>query len=101
LRSRIVVAAHANGYNIVFVVTAGLSARAVQLHGQPVLASVLPAFPVENWRIAPIVIMRHARGRRCCRRRAEGQLAVIPIPKIRSLDEISLRELGQGAEVTY
>jgi ethanolamine ammonia-lyase small subunit len=54
-------APYANGYDLAIVVTAGLSARAVQLHAQPVLASVLPAFFAENWRIAPIVIVRHGR----------------------------------------
>jgi ethanolamine ammonia-lyase small subunit len=56
-----VLAPYANGYDLAIVVTAGLSARAVQLHAQPVLASVLPAFFAENWQIAPIVIVRHGR----------------------------------------
>lgn len=54
-------APYANGYDLVFVVTAGLSARAVQLHAQPVLASVLPALRADNWRIAPVVIVRYGR----------------------------------------
>lgn len=49
------------GYDIVFVVTAGLSAGAVQTHAGPVLASVLPALHAEHWRIAPLVLVRQGR----------------------------------------
>ena len=52
---------HAHGYDVVFVVTDGLSARAVQMHTQPVLAAVLPVLRAEGWRIAPLVIVRHGR----------------------------------------
>lgn len=54
-------ASHQAGYDVVFVVTAGLSARAVQAHAQPLLASLLPALRAEEWRIAPLVIVRHGR----------------------------------------
>ena len=54
-------APHAGRYDVAFVVTDGLSARAVQTHAQPTLAGVLPALRAEGWRIAPIVVVRHGR----------------------------------------
>jgi ethanolamine ammonia-lyase small subunit len=48
-------------YDVVFVVTEGLSAGAVQAHASPVLAQVLPALAHEGWRIAPIVLVRLGR----------------------------------------
>jgi ethanolamine ammonia-lyase small subunit len=54
-------AQHANGYDVVLVVTDGLSARATQLHAEPVLAGVLPALRAEGWRIAPLVVVRQGR----------------------------------------
>ncbi len=54
-------APHAGAYDIVFVVADGLSARAVQMHAQPVLEGVLPALRADGWRIAPLVIVRHGR----------------------------------------
>jgi ethanolamine ammonia-lyase small subunit len=50
-----------NGFDVVFVVADGLSARAVQTHAKPVLADVLPLLRAEGWRIAPLVIARHGR----------------------------------------
>src|SRR5262249_26221077 len=52
-----ILAPHAGCYDLVFVVTAGLAARAVQNHAHSVLAAVLPALNAENWRIAPVVIV--------------------------------------------
>ena len=61
-RAEAALAPHAgSGYDVVFVVTDGLSARAVQMHAAPVLAGVLPALRAEGWRIAPLVIVRHGR----------------------------------------
>lgn len=54
-------ALYAGTYDIVFVVTDGLSARAVQAHAQPLLADVLPALRADGWRIAPIIVVRHGR----------------------------------------
>ena len=48
-------------HDIVFVLTDGLSARAVQTHARPVLAVALPALRAAAWRIAPLVIVRHGR----------------------------------------
>ena len=48
-------------YDAVFVVADGLSARAVLLHAQPVLAHTLAALRAEGWNIAPLVIVRHGR----------------------------------------
>jgi ethanolamine ammonia-lyase small subunit len=52
---------HAGRYDVVFVVTEGLSAGAVQTHTCPVLAQVLPTLGREAWRIAPIVFVRLGR----------------------------------------
>jgi len=52
---------HAGRYDIVFVITDGLSARAVATHAQPVLAQAVQAMRAEDWRIAPLVIVRHGR----------------------------------------
>jgi ethanolamine ammonia-lyase small subunit len=54
-------AAHAGQYDVVFVVSDGLSARAVQTHAAPIMAAVLPALRTDNWRIAPFVVARHGR----------------------------------------
>lgn len=56
-----VLAPHAGRRDVVFVVTDGLSARAVQAHAQPALACVLPALRAEGWRIAPLVVVRLGR----------------------------------------
>ncbi len=54
-------APYKDGYDVAFVITAGLSARAVQSHARPVLASLLPALRADHWRIAPFVIVRRGR----------------------------------------
>lgn len=54
-------AAHAGPYDVVFVVSDGLSARAVQTHAAPVVAALLPALPAESWRVAPLVVVQHGR----------------------------------------
>ena len=54
-------AAHAGDFDIVFVVTDGLSARAVQTHAQPALARLLPTLRAEGCRIGPFIIVRHGR----------------------------------------
>ena len=52
---------HGSGYDVAFVIADGLSACAVQMHAEPVLADLLPVLRVEGWRIAPLVIARHGR----------------------------------------
>jgi ethanolamine ammonia-lyase small subunit len=52
---------HAGRYDVVFIVTDGLSARAIQTHAQPVLAHAVPALSGEGWRVAPFVVVRHGR----------------------------------------
>jgi ethanolamine ammonia-lyase small subunit len=42
-------------------VSDGLSARAVEMHAAPVLAAMLPMLRKDEWRIAPLVIVRHGR----------------------------------------
>jgi ethanolamine ammonia-lyase small subunit len=52
---------HAGSYDAVFVITDGLSARAVQSHASPTLAGALSTLRNEGWRIAPLVLVRHGR----------------------------------------
>jgi ethanolamine ammonia-lyase small subunit len=54
-------AAHIGSYDLVFVVSDGLSAGAVHTHAQPVLAGVLQVLRAQGWRIAPLVIVRYGR----------------------------------------
>jgi ethanolamine ammonia-lyase small subunit len=54
-------APHAGSYDIVIVLADGLSARAVQTHGHPVVAGALLALQGDGWRIAPLVIASHGR----------------------------------------
>jgi ethanolamine ammonia-lyase small subunit len=54
-------APHAAAYDVVFAVTDGLSARAVEMHAAPVLAAVLPLLRKDEWTIAPLVIVRQGR----------------------------------------
>jgi len=49
----------AGGWDAVFVLADGLSAKAVQLHAVPLLRSVLVKLP--GWRIAPVVLASQAR----------------------------------------
>jgi ethanolamine ammonia-lyase small subunit len=53
--------AHAGTYDLAFVISDGLSARAVQEHARPVLADFLPQLRAQNWRIAPLVVARYGR----------------------------------------
>ena len=48
-----------SGYDVVFVVADGLSARAVAAHAEPLLSEVLPR--LSDWRIAPLVVARLGR----------------------------------------
>ena len=55
-------AAHAgsgSGYDVVFVIADGLSARAVAAHAEPLLAQILPR--LTDWRTAPLVVARLGR----------------------------------------
>jgi ethanolamine ammonia-lyase small subunit len=54
-------APHAGRYGAAFVITDGLSARAVETHAQPVLAGVLPTLRADGWSVAPLVVVRHGR----------------------------------------
>jgi ethanolamine ammonia-lyase small subunit len=53
-------ASHAGDYDVAFVVSDGLSARAVQAHAAPLLATTLPELAGE-WRIAPLTFVRLGR----------------------------------------
>jgi ethanolamine ammonia-lyase small subunit len=48
-------------YDLAFVVSDGLSARAAQDHATPVLTAVVETLRQEQWRIAPVVLVRHGR----------------------------------------
>ena len=50
-----------SSHDVAFVVSDGLSARAVQAHARPLLAEVLPRLRSERWSIAPLVVVRHGR----------------------------------------
>jgi ethanolamine ammonia-lyase small subunit len=54
-------APHTGPFDVVFIIADGLSARAVQSHAAPVLKAALPVLRKEDWRIAPLVIVRHGR----------------------------------------
>ncbi len=56
-----VLAPHAGAYDVVFVVSDGLSARAVEVHAAPVLTEALALLRAEALRIAPVVIVKHGR----------------------------------------
>src|SRR5476649_716904 len=56
-----ILAPHAGEYDTVFVISDGLSARAVQTHAQPVVAGVLSLLRAQGWRIAPLVVVHHGR----------------------------------------
>lgn len=51
----------ADTHDIVFTISDGLSAGAVQTHAAPVLAATMPALVAAGWRVAPLVIVRHGR----------------------------------------
>lgn len=48
-------------HDVVFVVSDGLSAQAVQSHAPPLLTTAIPALRAETWQIAPIVVVRQGR----------------------------------------
>jgi ethanolamine ammonia-lyase small subunit len=52
--------AQASVFDVVFVMTPGLSARAL-LHAEPMLAEALPLLTHEGWRVAPLVLARFGR----------------------------------------
>jgi len=56
-----ILAPHAATYDVAFLVADGLSARAVQMHASPLLAAALPMLRRAEWRIAPLVVVRHGR----------------------------------------
>ncbi|MDC7788249.1 ethanolamine ammonia-lyase subunit EutC [Rhodoplanes sp. TEM] len=56
-----ILAPRAAAWDLVLVVTDGLSAQAVERHAAPVLAGLLPTLTAEGWRVAPLVVVRHGR----------------------------------------
>ena len=54
-------APYAGQYDVALVIADGLSARAVQTHAAPVLASLLPVLQAQGISVAPLVIARNAR----------------------------------------
>jgi ethanolamine ammonia-lyase small subunit len=51
----------AGRYDVAFVITDGLSARAVQMHAPPMLAHLLPPLRDAGVALAPIAVARHGR----------------------------------------
>lgn len=54
-------ARHSAAYDLVLAIADGLSARAIQMHAPPVIAGVLSNLRCAEWRIAPLVVVRHGR----------------------------------------
>jgi ethanolamine ammonia-lyase small subunit len=52
---------YAGAYDIVFVISDGLSARAVQSHAAPLLATMLPVLAEQGLRVAPLIIATRGR----------------------------------------
>jgi ethanolamine ammonia-lyase small subunit len=51
----------ATGFDVVFVISGGLSAGAVQVHAAPLLTRILAAVRDDGWRVAPLIVVRHGR----------------------------------------
>jgi ethanolamine ammonia-lyase small subunit len=49
------------GFDLVFVVADGLSARAAQVHAPKLLETLIPSIEREGWRVAPVVVATQAR----------------------------------------
>jgi ethanolamine ammonia-lyase small subunit len=56
-----VLSPRATSFDVVFVISGGLSARAVQAHASPLLTRVLVPLRDDGWRVAPLIIVRHGR----------------------------------------
>jgi ethanolamine ammonia-lyase small subunit len=54
-------AAHAGDYDVVLIVSDGLSALAAQTHAALLITDTLPVLRAQGWRIAPLVIVQHGR----------------------------------------
>ncbi|HWF93454.1 MAG TPA: ethanolamine ammonia-lyase subunit EutC [Xanthobacteraceae bacterium] len=50
-----------SGHDVALVITDGLSARAVERHGPPLLAALLPRLRADGWRVAPLTLARQGR----------------------------------------
>jgi ethanolamine ammonia-lyase small subunit len=50
-----------SSHDVAFVITDGLSARAVERHAAPLLSALRPPLDAEGWRIAPLTIVRQGR----------------------------------------
>lgn len=59
--SEAALAPHAGDFDLAFVISDGLSARAAQAHAAPVIAAARAAMGEKALRIAPVVIVRHGR----------------------------------------
>jgi ethanolamine ammonia-lyase small subunit len=57
-----VLASHAgSGHDVALVISDGLSVRAVERHARPLLGELLPQLRANDWRIAPLTIVRQGR----------------------------------------
>jgi ethanolamine ammonia-lyase small subunit len=60
-RALLMAARPANPYDIAFVIADGLSSLAITRNAAPFLAQVMPLMEQENWKVAPLVIVRQGR----------------------------------------
>ena len=59
--SRARLQAFAGGYDLVFVIADGLSARAIAAHAAPLLEATITPLQAEGWKIGPLVIVSQGR----------------------------------------
>jgi len=59
--SRAALVPSADGYDVAFVIADGLSALAIEQNALPLLQSLLPRLALEQWKIAPLAIVRQGR----------------------------------------
>lgn len=52
---------HAGAHDLVIVLIDGLSARAAQDHGPPLLSVLVPALRAEGWHMAPLILVHQGR----------------------------------------
>lgn len=54
-------AARASGFDLVIILSDGLSTHAVATQGEPLLAALLPLMRARGWTLAPLIVARHGR----------------------------------------
>jgi len=59
--SRAAIAGHSGPFDLVIILSDGLSTHAIETHGVPLVAALLPLVRGSDWSLAPFVVARHAR----------------------------------------